>query len=306
MNAVSNVACKICGSSKLDFFAHTATCQECGVLLCYPYPSSDAEQFATKTGRQDVSDADAKRHRLEWSLKSGDRRHLGFTEMVRFTMTEDLRFRPIKVLDYGGGGQFGLVLKSMYPLADVYITDIRDVQFLDQFRPMSTQIKFADFDRDGTKFDVIFMNDVFEHLSDPMGVLSALRGKLAGPDAKIFIDTPRQFWIYPATKFVWKKLHTKVLRGTVDYDHQQIWSRKAFSHVAREAGFEIFKYAEVSEFTQPPDFYLDAMKITNPVIRFFGKRMYRLGRAIAKNKILAVLRPVRNASTGARVQSRRN
>ena len=37
--------CKICGSKKLTFFAHTASCLDCGVLLCYPYPAVREEKF---------------------------------------------------------------------------------------------------------------------------------------------------------------------------------------------------------------------------------------------------------------------
>jgi hypothetical protein len=35
--------CKICGSRNLKSFAHTAKCANCGVLLYYPYPTSDSD-----------------------------------------------------------------------------------------------------------------------------------------------------------------------------------------------------------------------------------------------------------------------
>jgi 2-polyprenyl-3-methyl-5-hydroxy-6-metoxy-1,4-benzoquinol methylase len=287
----TNVPCKICGCTDLRFFAHTATCPECRVLLCYPYPTSDAELFRAGRDRDGVQDPlEAKRNFLNWSLLSGARNHHNFTNMALFTLTDEDRQRALKVLDYGGGGgQFALVLKSLFPLAESYITDISDAKLLNQYRPLNAQIKFADFAADRTRFDVVFMNDVFEHLSDPLGVLRTLRGKLVS-DGRVFIDTPRQFWIYPATKLLWRGLHTKLLRGTVDHDHQQIWSRAAFSHVVREAGFRIAKYVEVSEFTQPASYYLDHMKIRNPLVRVAGVAMYRLGRAVAKNKIVAVLK----------------
>ncbi|MEX2163595.1 MAG: class I SAM-dependent methyltransferase [Sulfuricaulis sp.] len=262
-------------------------------MLCYPYPSTDEEQFASGTGRADVSNsANIHRGKLAWHLRSGARNHHNFTSMAEFVLTDADRQRRLNVLDYGGGGgQFALVLKSLYPLATPYIVDINDAKLLDEFRPLNTQIRFADFEEDATKFDVIFMNDVFEHVSNPLGVLRLLRTKLTCGDGRVFIDTPRQFWIYPATELLWNRLHEKLLRGTVDFDHQQIWSRRSFLHVVRAAGFGIQKYVETSEFTQPPEFYLDNMKISNRAVRVSGKLLYAVGRSIAKNKILAVLKP---------------
>ena len=77
----------------------------------------------------------------------------------------------------------------------------------------------------------------------------------------------------------------------MDHDHQQIWSAASFAHVVRAAGLRSSKYIVTSEFTQPPEFYLDNMKITNPLIRLIGKCFYRMAPLIARNKIMAVLKP---------------
>lgn len=290
--------CKICESTDMSFFAHTASCNECGVLLCYPYPSGDDEVYKSGVGR-DTGKAKSliKQEKLQWHLNSGALNHQNFTELTLFALTKADRIKELKVLDFGGGGgQFALVLKSLFPLCEIYIVDIGDAKLLDQFRPLNIQIKYDDFIADETKFDVIFMNDVFEHVSDPRTVLRTLSKKLADRNSKIFVDTPCQFWLYPLTKIFSKKLHTKVLRGTVDYDHQQIWSKTSFQIVVGEANLLIDKYLETSEFTQQPEFYLDNMKIRNPIIRSIGKIFYRLAPFIAKNKIMAVLKPASSAS----------
>ena len=90
------------------------------------------------------------------------------------------------MLDFGGGGgQFALVARSHLLHAEVHIVDKSDVALLRPWRNMNRQIPFAEFETDPTRFDYIFMNDVFEHLSDPIGVLRMLRSKLV-PDGRIF------------------------------------------------------------------------------------------------------------------------
>ena len=286
--------CKICGANALKVFAHTASCKQCGVLLCYPYPQSDADIIASGGNRDGIdSDEENKKIKLDWHLKSGARNHHNFTNMVLFATEGQSCYEELRVLDYGGGGgQFAVVLRSMFPLTKTYIVDICDAKLLDHFKSMNRQIKFKDLPNDSTKFHYIFMNDVFEHVSGPAEVLRSLKGKLIGPNAKVFIDTPCQFWIYPLTKLFSHRIHEKLLRGTVDYDHQQIWNKKSFDHVIKEAGFRVVKYVETSEFTQPAEFYMDNMKIKNFALRAIGKIFYRLAPYIAKNKIMAVLTPV--------------
>lgn len=276
--------CKICGSESLLIFAHTAKCKDCEVLLFYPYPNDDSLLVSTGEGkswpRKDV---------LSWYARSSFYNHMNFTHMLRFIMSEQDKNKSINVLDYGGGGgQFALVCKSHFPEATTYITDISDESLMDEWSPLNTQILFKDFAQDETKFDFIFLNDVFEHVSDPIFTLRQLAGKLK-KEGKILIDTPKQFWIYPFTKFLSKSLYTKVLKGTVSKAHLQIWSTKSFEIVARESGLTIVKYQKSSEYTMPPGYYLRNMRITNPVVRMAGAFFYKNAKWLAENKILAVL-----------------
>ena len=277
--------CKICGGSNLSIFAHTAKCNDCEVLLFYPYPKNDAEL---------VSDGEGKKWEregvLQWYSEAAFYNHTNFTNMLRFTMDKSLtRQTQLNILDYGGGGgQFALVCKSHFPQSKVYITDISDEALLDEWKPLNTQIKFTEFDGDQTKFDIIFMNDVFEHVSDPLAVLKQLSGKLRD-NGKIFIDTPKQFFIYPVSKIFSKSLYTKILQGTVTTSHLQIWSKKSFDMVIEESGLKIVKYDEATEYTMPADFYLKNMNISNPLIKLAGRLFYANAKLLAKNKIIAVL-----------------
>jgi len=275
--------CKICGSQSLAVFAHTAKCTNCGVLFYYPYPDDD-RLLSTGEGKR------WPRERvLSWYSKSSFYNHINFTNMLRFAMSESDKGTKLNILDYGGGGgQFALVCKSHFPEATLYITDISDESLLEEWSALNTQIPFMDFAKDETKFDFIFMNDVFEHVSDPLFVLKHMSGKLK-KGGKVFIDTPKQFWIYPFTKFASKALYTKVLRGTISTAHLQIWSKQSFEMVVRESGLRITKYEETSEYTMPADFYMQNMGITNPILRVAGRIFYGNAKWLAKNKIVCVL-----------------
>ena len=129
---------------------------------------------------------------------------------------------------------------------------------------------------------------MFEHLSDPVSVLQQLKSKLK-PEGKIFIDTPKQFWIYPLTRILSKTIYTKVLKGTVSTAHLQIWSKKAFDVVTTKSKLTVVKYVETSEYTMPPNFYMKNMGIENPLLKFAGFIFYKNAKRIAKNKIMCLL-----------------
>ena len=281
---VQQSKCKICGSPSLVIFAHTAKCDDCGVMVYYPYPADDSQLQAKSDGKNWSRD-----QVLRWYSKASFHNHTNFTNIIRFAMDESCLGKQLDILDYGGGGgQFALVCKSHFPEATVYITDFSDESLLQEWSGSNMQIPFGSFSKDATKFDFIFLNDVFEHVSDPGFVLKQLAGKLK-TGGKLFIDTPKQFWIYAFTKLMSKSLYTKVLRGTVSTAHLQIWSRKSFEFVVRESGLKVRKYEESSEYTMPADFYLDNMGIRNPILRFAGRVFYGNARWLAKNKIVCVL-----------------
>jgi 2-polyprenyl-3-methyl-5-hydroxy-6-metoxy-1,4-benzoquinol methylase len=252
------------------------------VLLYYPYPT-DNELFKEMGG-------DDQRESRSWYAEAAIRNHSNFSNMFLFAMNSNLPRGKVSILDYGGGGgQFALTCKSYLFDSDVYFVDVRDDGLLDEWKLVNRQIKFKDFPTDRTRFDYIFLNDVFEHVLDPVSVLKQLAGKLEDT-GKIFIDTPKQFWIYPITKLLSKhRLYGKVLRGTVSSAHLQIWSRRAFELVVSMSDLKIEKYSEVSEYTMPSDFYLNNMRIENRVMRLAGHLFYRNAKHVAKNKILCLL-----------------
>jgi len=61
--------------------------------------------------------------------------------MVKFSMDESYKGKNLDILDYGGGGgQFALVCKSLFPESNIYITDISDESLLEEWSSVNTQI----------------------------------------------------------------------------------------------------------------------------------------------------------------------
>jgi len=274
--------CKICGGRDLRITGHTARCVQCGVLLYYPYPAGSQPSFTTRE------------EALRWYTTSASFNHSNFTRMLRFAAGACSPATALTILDYGGGGgQFALVCRSHFPLATVHLVDLNDRSALAEWEPFSRRLPFASFPGDATRFDLIFLNDVFEHLDDPVSVLRMLAGKLKN-GGRIFIDTPRQFWIYPLTRLLSRQLHLKVLRGTVSTMHLQIWNAVSFRLAVEQAGLRIEKLSRWAEFTMPATFYLDNMGITHPLLRLAGRTMYAVASFVLRNKIVCVL--ARNGS----------
>ena len=279
--------CKICGYKHLTVYMHTAKCKNCGVLLYYPYPEDQKLEAST-----DIESIEQfKIYNFNWYRRSAKLNHSNFTNMFLFSIENsgDIYSNPVKILDYGGGGgQFALICKSFLPLSEVYIVDIYDNALLEAYRGFNNQIKWNNFLKDETKFDYIFLNDVFEHVNDPLLILETLSKKLS-KEGKLFIDTPRQFWLYPVLKFIYKPLYDKLLKGTVSTAHLQIWTEKSFSYVIDKAGFKIQKYVEVNEFTMKPDHYLRNMGITNKFLLSAGNLFYKMSKQFVRNKIMCLL-----------------
>ncbi len=276
--------CKICGSSLLKIFEHTARCQTCGIILYYPYPESHIDVIESEKGKEWCRNS-----ALQWYSNSSFYNHSNFTNMIRFAMDESYKWRELRVLDYGGGGgQFAFVFKSHFPQSTVYITDINDNRLLDEWRRCNRQIPFEQFPSDQNTYDFIFMCDVFEHISDPTSTLLQLICKL-NDNGKIFIDTPKYFWLYPILQRTSKHLYSKLLKGTVSMAHLQLWSKESFYMVVKEAGLAVTKYSETSEFTMPADFYLHNMGINNKLLRIIGRLFYKSSKVLVRNKIMSVL-----------------
>ena len=293
---ISNQNCKICNSNELKIIYHVAICKNCNVLLFYPYPEQDDEIFSQKKYSKDniainSIRSETQKKQAEYYLNSGELNVKNFNQMIQYAVKKKSKNDEIKVLDFGGGGgQFASIFKNLYPNSQVYITDMFEDKLLDIYKNLNIQIKYEDFKENREKFDFIFLNDVFEHLSDPIVNLALLKEKLKDENSRIFIDTPKSFWLYNFLSLVNTKIYKKLLDGTVDQDHQQIWSKKSFYIAVKKSELQVENYNQITEFTQPPEYYLKNMKIKNLLVKIFGHIFYFLAPICAQNKIICTLK----------------
>ncbi len=278
MNISINNRCKICNNILEEIIDHTARCKECGVLLYFPYPTE-----------KDIQDAFmSEQVGYEWYANSFDRKIKGFIDIIMFTL-DDNKQSNLNVLDYGGAsGQFALIFKSFFPTSNVFITDINDNSLFNEYEALNKQIKFNDFEKDKSTFDIIFLNDVYEHVEDPITLINTLEKKLR-TKGRIFIDTPRQFWIYPFFKTLSKSIYKKILKGTVSKAHLQIWTDQSFDKSIEKTNLFILKKQYYTELTQDPEYYLRSMKISNIIFKKIILTLLSLFLFTFRNKILAVL-----------------
>lgn len=108
---------------------------------------------------------------------------------------EDVKIKKNEVrsiLDYGcADGIFLEFCKDYFnPGTQLYGTDL-STDLLDQARKSGWSVfSLAEMDNIKTKFDLITLWDVIEHVEDPAAVISSLK-KMLAPKGKIFLETPR-------------------------------------------------------------------------------------------------------------------
>ena len=76
------------------------------------------------------------------------------------------------MLDFGGGGgQFAPVARLHLSHAEVWLVNVLEDTRVEAWRSLNHQISFDHLATDETRFNYMFVNDVFEHVSDPIEAL---------------------------------------------------------------------------------------------------------------------------------------
>ena len=98
-------------------------------------------------------------------------------------------------------------------------------------------------DLDDTRYDVITLWDVVEHLRDPEGIFRMLREHLA-PGGYIFVETGNyESWLRLQKGDAWE-LYL--------FDHQYYFSPASLSRVLSDAGYTEFQLLKVNRVYPPP------------------------------------------------------
>ena len=158
---------------------------------------------------------------------------------------EILPFIPNTVktaLDVGcGSGNFGKTLKDIYH-CEVWGIEPSEVAALEAGKKIDKAINsiFSDKipDLEGKKFDVIFFNDVLEHLSDPGEALLNCK-KMLNEKGLIIASIPNMRW-YPVILSLLRYKDFKYeLAGVMDKTHLRFFTLKSMRRLFEDAGYKV-------------------------------------------------------------------
>ena len=190
-------ACPICG----DHARHELrwrlgysiwSCLACKLLFTHPLPTDEQLQdfYAGFMYRQTD---DAARQQLIAEKKQ---------ELTKLFLLRHKEGQPLSFLDFGGGNGIGLAAALELGL-DAYYYEI-DPQAADHVRQSLGRDASRVLDdpfADDRRFDLIFCDNVIEHVRDPLELTRRLTGRLS-EHGTLVVKTPHardtQHWFYPA------------------------------------------------------------------------------------------------------------
>ena len=145
-----------------------------------------------------------------------------------------------KVLDIGGGqGLVSLELKKKgCRVTGIDQCTLIHTENYDEY--YQKDIESASLNFDFSKFDVILMLDIIEHLSNPEEFLDSLRANTGLNQTKIIVTTPNiAFWIIRLQLMFGQFNYGK--QGILDKTHRRLFTFKTIKKLFDQCGYEILK-----------------------------------------------------------------
>jgi len=144
------------------------------------------------------------------------------------------------VLDIGGGqGLISIELKKK----GCYVTgidqcDLQQTDYYDEFYQKDIDSLSLDFDF--SKYNVILMLDIIEHLSNPEEFLDSLRKKSGLNQPRMIVTTPNiAFWIIRMQLLFGQFNYGK--QGILDKTHKRLFTFKTMKILFEQCGYEVLK-----------------------------------------------------------------
>ena len=222
MNQLKLLICPLCQSKNNEFVTpypgsfyfckDLHQCQSCELIFAEKLPSKkDLDEYYS-TGLYYDKESDPYNPEItNFSLKlSRSRLNLIFSKIK---INETLR-----VVDIGAGNaRLGIALKEFYTAADYDVVEpdaeVRNKygNWVNKKYSQISEIKIGNY-------DLVFMNQVLEHVSDPLVFLDSVN-KLLKPDGYVYMDVPYQDYLFkpsaePHVLFWNKKSVSKLLEKT--------------------------------------------------------------------------------------------
>ncbi|MGF1554712.1 class I SAM-dependent methyltransferase [Paucihalobacter sp.] len=174
----------------------------------------------------------------------------GYYDNVRKEMLAFLPLTPRRVLDVGcGNGAFASIVKTQES-AEVWGIELMK----DEAEIASTVLDKVftgpceDFleELPNNYFDVIFFNDVIEHLADPYSVLEIIKSKLSATGV-VISSIPNVRFYRTFAKVVFGKDWKYEDHGTMDKTHLRFFTSKSIIRMYENLGFNILKHEPINK-----------------------------------------------------------
>jgi 2-polyprenyl-3-methyl-5-hydroxy-6-metoxy-1,4-benzoquinol methylase len=162
-----------------------------------------------------------------------------------------------KVLDVGcGNGAFGAMLKKNRQ-CEVWGIEPSKAAALEAEKHLDKVINGL-FIRDmpemaGQKFDVIFFNDVLEHLVDPDEALSYCK-QLLNPNGCVIASIPNIRWYPVILSLIWYKDFKYEEAGVMDKTHLRFFTVKGMRRLFENNGYKVISAEGINDHINFPFF----------------------------------------------------
>jgi len=175
-------------------------------------------------------------------MKNYENKPEGYYNNFRKEMLRYLPKDAKKVLDVGcGNGCFAEVIKNQNS------AEVWGIELMEQEANLAKQVldkvfigpceNFIDSLPDNY-FDVIYFNDVLEHLVDPYAVLKKMKSKLAS-DGVVISSIPNVRYHNSFIKVLVSKDWKYEPFGVMDFTHMRFFTEKSIKRMYEEAGYTV-------------------------------------------------------------------
>lgn len=223
-NASNSVICKVCGRKMHRHF-------EAKGFWIYRCSTCTFEQIDIA---EDVARTEYKAEYFE-SNKYKDKVTLELENRRRLGLLERYAEKTSKVLDYGcASGEFVDFVKDAYDITGCDISD--DAIAIAKEKHSTIKDKYStlkEFKESGSRYDVIVLWDVIEHIEYPDQIIELLDGKLE-KSGYLILSTPDIGSLFAKiTKSMWPFMTPP--------EHLCFFTKRSFQKFAEKHGFEIIK-----------------------------------------------------------------
>ncbi len=173
----------------------------------------------------------------------------GYYDNVRYEMLKYLPENPGKIMDVGcGNGAFAKVVKEKTG-AEVWGMEYVTREAAEAAKMLERV--FAGRCEDNidelpdSYFDLVYFNDVLEHLVDPYDVLARFRKKMA-PGGIVVSSIPNIRYHNALIPILFKKEFKYESFGVMDHTHLRFFTKKSIRRMFEEQGYEILLHEGIN------------------------------------------------------------